>query len=65
MIASVLLKFRRCSALRLEGKSQVGITPICVSSAGRIMPCRTIFHDCLRLLVLAGMHPVYLVGSLL
>jgi len=32
MIASGLLNFRRCCALRLEGKSQVGIIPICVSS---------------------------------
>jgi hypothetical protein len=42
MIASGLLNFRRCCALKLEGKSQVGITPICVSSEGRITPCCTI-----------------------
>jgi len=41
-IASGLLNFRCCCALRLEGKSQVGIIPICVSSEGRIMPCCTI-----------------------
>ena len=39
MIASDLLNFRHCCALRLEGKSQVGIIPICVPSKGRIMPC--------------------------
>ena len=38
-----LLSFRRCCALRLEGKSQVGIIPICVSSEGRKMPRCTIF----------------------
>jgi hypothetical protein len=37
MIASGMLTFRRCRALRLEGKSQVGIIYICVSSDGRIM----------------------------
>ena len=42
MIASGLLDFCRCCALRLEGKSQVGITPICISSEGRMMPCHTI-----------------------
>ena len=42
MIASDLLIFRRCCALRLEGESQVGIIPICVSSEGRMMPyCRS------------------------
>ena len=65
MIASGLLNFRCCSALRLEGKSQVGTFHICVSSERRMMPCCTILYDCLRLLVLAGMHPVCLVGSLL
>ena len=64
MTASGLQNFRRCCSLRLKVKSQVGISPICVSSEGRIMPCCTIFHDCLHLLVLAAMHPVYLVGSL-
>jgi hypothetical protein len=39
MIASGLLNFRRCCALRLEGKSQDGIIPACVSSAGHTMPC--------------------------
>jgi len=48
----------------MEGKSKVGIIPISVSVEGRIMPC-CIIHDCLRLLVLAGMHPAYLVGLLL
>jgi hypothetical protein len=38
MIVSSLLYFCRCYALRLEGMSQVGIIPICVSSEGRIMP---------------------------
>ena len=38
MIASGLLNFRRCCALRLEGNHQVGIIPICVSSEGRMMP---------------------------
>ena len=43
MIAPGLLNFCRCCALSLEGKSQVGIIPICVSSEGRMMPCCTIF----------------------
>jgi hypothetical protein len=51
------------SLLCIEGKSQAEIIPICVSSDGR-MPCFTIFHDCLRLLVLAGMHPACLVELL-
>jgi len=38
MIAFGLLNFRRCCALRLEGKSQDGIIPICVSLEGRMMP---------------------------
>jgi hypothetical protein len=38
MIASGLLKSCRCCALRLEGKSQVKIFPICVSSEGRMVP---------------------------
>jgi len=42
MIASGLLNFRCYCALRLKGKSQVGIIPICVSSEGRMMPCCTI-----------------------
>jgi len=42
MIASGLLNFCRCCALRLEGNYQVEIISICVSSEGRIMPC-TIF----------------------
>jgi hypothetical protein len=41
MIASGLLNFCRCCALRLKGKSQVEIIAICVSSEGRMMPCRT------------------------
>jgi len=43
MMASGLLNFRRCRALRLKGKSQVEITPICVSPEGRLMPCFAIF----------------------
>ena len=38
MIASGLLKFRCCCALRLEGNSQVGIIPIYISSEEHIMP---------------------------
>jgi hypothetical protein len=34
MFAPGLLNFRRCCAMILEGKSQVGIIPICVSSEG-------------------------------
>jgi hypothetical protein len=41
--ASGLLNFRRCCALRLEGKGQVGIIPICVSFDRRMMPCCSIF----------------------
>jgi hypothetical protein len=41
MIASGLPYLRRCCALRLEGKSQVGI-PICVSKERRMMHCCTI-----------------------
>ena len=47
MIASGLLNFRCYCALRLKGKSQVGIIPICVSSEGRMMPFCTIFHKCM------------------
>ena len=43
MIASGLLNFCHCCALRLEGKSQVGIIPICDPSEGHIMPCCIIF----------------------
>jgi hypothetical protein len=43
MFISGLLNFRRCCALRLEGKSQVGSISICVSSEGHIPPCCTIF----------------------
>jgi len=68
-IVSGLINFRRCCALRLKGNSRVGIIPICVSSEGRMTPCWCLvvpfFHDCLRLFVLANMHPVYLVGLLL
>ena len=42
MIASGLLDFHRYSALKLEGKIQVGIVPTCVSSEECIMPCCTI-----------------------
>jgi hypothetical protein len=38
--------------LRLEGKSQVGIVPTRVSSDGHMMPCCTIVHNYLHLLVL-------------
>jgi hypothetical protein len=65
MIASGLLDFCRCCALRLGNNGQIKIIPFCVSSEEHIMPCLYHFHGCLRLLVLAGMHPVYLVGSLL
>ena len=60
MLASGLLDFRHCCALRLEGKSQVGIVPICVSSEGRIMPFCTNVARLPTSAVLAGMHPVYL-----
>ena len=43
MIASGLQIFRRFYALRLEGRSQVGIIPICIYSEGRMMPCCTNF----------------------
>jgi len=43
MIASGMLNFRCCCALRLESKSQAGIIPIYVSFGGRIMPCCTNF----------------------
>jgi len=36
MITTGLLNLRRCCALRLESKSQVGIIPKCVSSEGRM-----------------------------
>jgi hypothetical protein len=42
MIASGLLNFCRCFALKMQGNSQLGINPIRVSSEGRIMPCCTI-----------------------
>jgi len=45
MIASGLLKFFQCCALRFEGKSQVGIMiPICVSLEGRIMYNALLYH---------------------
>jgi len=60
-----LAKFSPLSFLMsLEGKSQVGITPIGVSSEGRMMPCRTIFSRLPTSACASGMHPVYLVGSL-
>jgi len=44
VIVSGLLNFRRCCcALRLEGKSQVGIISIVFCSTGRIVSCCTIF----------------------
>ena len=68
IIASGLLDFRRCCALinhEIGRYHPVGIIPICsVSSDGRGCLVVPFFHDCLRLLVLAGMHPVYLVGLL-
>jgi hypothetical protein len=42
-IASGLLNFRHCCALRLKCQIQVENIPIYVSSEGRIMPCSTIF----------------------
>jgi len=39
MVASGLLTFRRCCTFILEGKSQVGVIPICVSSEWHVMPC--------------------------
>jgi hypothetical protein len=65
MIAPGLLNFRSSCALRLEGNSQVGSIPICVSSEGRMMSRHTMLRACLLMLVLAGRHPVYLVESLL
>jgi hypothetical protein len=60
MIASGMLNFRCCAcelrlngcALRLEGKSQVGINPIYVFSDGRICFVVSLLHDSLHLLVL-------------
>ena len=43
MIASGMLNFRRCCALRLEGDSQVGVMSFCFSCEGRITPCSTEF----------------------
>jgi hypothetical protein len=65
MIASGLLNLHRCCALRLEGKSQVGTIPICVSSEGCKMPCCTIYSRLPTSACAKGRHPVYLVGSLL
>jgi len=62
--ASGLLKIRRCCALRLVGKSQTIIIPICVSLEGCIMPCCKSLHDSIHLFVLAGIPPGYLVQSL-
>ena len=58
--------FRHCCVLRLKDKIQVGSIPVCVSSAGRITPCRTIVArlPTSAVRVLAGRHPVHLVGSL-
>jgi len=61
-----LAKFLPLLSIEIQRyNSQVAIIPVCVSSEEHIMPCLYHFHGCLRLLVLAGMHPVYLVGSLL
>jgi hypothetical protein len=68
MIASGWLNFCRCCALTLGGKSQVGIMiPICTFVRGSYNAL--LYHFCttpyICVLVLAGMQPVYLVGSLL
>jgi hypothetical protein len=64
MIVLGLLDFRRCCALRLEGRSQVGIIPICVSSKRRMMPCCIIVR--LSTPACASRHaPCVPVGSLL
>jgi len=50
MTRSGLLNFRRCCALILEGSSQVGIIPNCVSSEGRscfVVPFFTTAYFCL------------------
>ena len=60
-----LLSFRRCCSLRLEGKSQVGAFPVCVSAEGVQCLVVPLLHDSLHMLVLTGRHHVYLVGSLL
>jgi len=67
MNASGLLNFRRCCALRLAGKRQVGIISICVFLKGVYCPVVSLLHDSSNLLVLlvTGMHPMHLVGSLL
>jgi len=65
MIASALLNFRRCCALRLKGKSQVGILPICVSFRGRKCLVVLLFNNCLRLLVLVCTRPEHPVELLL
>jgi hypothetical protein len=65
MIATGLLNLRRYCAIRLDGKSPVGIKPICSLLKGALCLVVPSFNDCLRLLVLAGMHPVHLFGSLL
>ena len=64
LVASGLLNCCRFCALRLEGKSLVGINAICVSCEGVWCLVVPMFHNCLHLLVLAGTHTVYLVGSL-
>jgi len=65
MIASGLLNFCRCCALRLEGKVRLKSFLSVSLLKGICCLVVPVFHDCLRLLVLAGRHPVYLVGSLL
>ena len=59
MIASGLLNVCRCCALRLEGKSQVGIIPICVSTEGRMMPCCTILSRLPASACASSMHTLY------
>jgi len=39
MIGSGLLILCCCCALRLEGKNQIEIIPVCASSEGRVTPC--------------------------
>jgi hypothetical protein len=58
MVASGWLNFHNCCALGLDSKSQLGISPICASAEGCIMPrCTTVA----RLLVLACKRPEHLV----
>ena len=58
MIAPGLLYFRRCCALRLEGKSQKGFFLSVSLLKGVQCFVVTSLHDSLHLIVPAGMHPV-------